>query len=56
MEYFSIKRRQNIRKHFLWNFPPSSVIVIGRFIVHPSAEGTGVDRMLMNAAITPAHK
>ncbi len=40
----------------LHNFPPSSVAVIGPLTVHPSAEGRGVDRMLMNAAITHAHK
>jgi predicted N-acetyltransferase YhbS len=38
------------------NFSPSSVAVIGPLTVYPSTEGRGVDRILMNAAITHAHK
>ena len=41
---------------FLNNFPLSSVAVIGPLTVHSFAEGRGIDRMLMNAAITHAHK
>jgi predicted N-acetyltransferase YhbS len=40
---------------FLHKFPPSPVAVIGPLTVHPSAEG-GVGRMLMDAALTQAHK
>src|SRR3954447_12599549 len=40
----------------LHNFPPSSVAVIGPLTFHPSVEGRGIDRMLMNAANTHAHK
>ena len=41
---------------FLHKFPPSPVAVIGPLTVHPSAEGGGVGRMLMDAALTQAHK
>jgi predicted N-acetyltransferase YhbS len=41
---------------FLNNLPPSSVAVIGPLTVHSFAEGRGIDRMLMNAAIIHAHK
>jgi ribosomal protein S18 acetylase RimI-like enzyme len=40
---------------FLHKFPPSPVAVIGPLTVHPSAEG-GVGRMLMDAALSQAHK
>jgi predicted N-acetyltransferase YhbS len=40
---------------FLHKFPHSPVAVIGPLTVHPSAEG-GVGRMLMDAALTQAHK
>src|SRR4028119_198258 len=33
---------------FLHRFPPSPVAVIGPLTVHPSAEGHGVGRMLMD--------
>ena len=41
---------------FLHEFPPSPVAAIGPLTVHPSEEGGGVGRVLMNAAITHAHK
>jgi predicted N-acetyltransferase YhbS len=41
---------------FLHKFPPSPVAVIGPLTVHPSAEGIGVGRMLMDAALTQARK
>ena len=41
---------------FLHKFPPSPVAVIGPLTVHPSAEGGGVGRILMDAAITQARK
>ena len=41
---------------FLHKFPPSPVAVIGPLTVHPSAEGGGVGRRLMDAAITRARK
>jgi len=41
---------------FLHEFPPSPVAVIGPLTVRPSAEGGGVGRMLMDAAITQARK
>jgi len=41
---------------FLHNFPSSSVAVIGPLTVYPSTEGRDIDRILMNAAITHAHK
>jgi GNAT superfamily N-acetyltransferase len=41
---------------FLHEFPPSPVAVIGPLTVHPSAEGGGVGKMLMDAALTQAHK
>src|SRR5919108_3133658 len=40
---------------FLHKFPPSPVAVIGPLTVHPSTEG-GVGRMLMDAALSQAHK
>jgi hypothetical protein len=40
---------------FLHKFPPSPVAVIGPLTVRPSAEG-GVGRMLMDAALSQAHK
>src|SRR5919198_5379876 len=40
---------------FLHKFPPSPIAVIGPLTVHPSAEG-GVGRILMDAALTQAHK
>ena len=39
---------------FLHKFPPSPVAAIGPLTVHPSEEGGGVGRVLMNAAITQA--
>jgi GNAT superfamily N-acetyltransferase len=39
---------------FLHEFPPSPVAVIGPLTVSPAAEGCGVGRMLMNAALTQA--
>ena len=41
---------------FLHKFPPSPVAAIGPLTVHPSVEGGGVGRMLMDAALTEAHK
>ena len=41
---------------FLHEFPPSPVAVIGPLTVHPSAEGGGAGKMLMDAALTQAHK
>jgi predicted N-acetyltransferase YhbS len=41
---------------FLHEFPPSPVAVIGPLTVHPSAEGGGVGKMLMDSALTQAHK
>ena len=41
---------------FLHRFPPSPVTVIGPLTVHPSAEGVGIGRNLMDAALTQAHK
>jgi GNAT superfamily N-acetyltransferase len=41
---------------FLHRFPPSPVAVIGPLTVHPFAEGGGIGRILMNAAITQARK
>src|ERR671915_1960693 len=41
---------------FLHEFPPSPVAAIGPLTVHPSGEGGGVGRVLMNAALTHAHK
>jgi predicted N-acetyltransferase YhbS len=41
---------------FLHEFPPSPVAAIGPLTVHPSEEGGGVGKVLMNAAITHAHK
>ena len=41
---------------FLHRFPPSPVAVIGPLTVHPSAEGVGIGRNLMDAALTQAHK
>jgi GNAT superfamily N-acetyltransferase len=41
---------------FLHKFPPSPVAVIGPLTVHPSAEGGGVGRMLMDAALTQAYE
>jgi predicted N-acetyltransferase YhbS len=40
---------------FVHKFPPSPLIAIGPLTVHPSAEG-GLGRILMDAAITQAHK
>jgi predicted N-acetyltransferase YhbS len=40
---------------FLHEFPPSPVAVIGPLTVHPSAEGGGAGKMLMDAALTQAH-
>ena len=41
---------------FLHSFPPSPVAVIGPLTVHPSAEGGGIGRKLMEAALTQANK
>ena len=41
---------------FLHRFPPSPAAVIGPLTVHPSAEGGGIGRKLMDAALTQAHK
>jgi GNAT superfamily N-acetyltransferase len=41
---------------FIHKFLPSPVAVIGPLTVHPSAEGSGVGKMLMDAAITHARK
>jgi GNAT superfamily N-acetyltransferase len=41
---------------FLHRFPPSSVAAIGPLTVHPSAEGIGVGRKLMDAALTQSRK
>jgi GNAT superfamily N-acetyltransferase len=41
---------------FLHYFPPSPVAVIGPLTVHPLAEGCGVGRMLMDAALSQARK
>jgi GNAT superfamily N-acetyltransferase len=41
---------------FLHEFPPSPVAVIGPLTVHPAAEGGGIGRMLMDAALTQANK
>jgi GNAT superfamily N-acetyltransferase len=41
---------------FLHRFPPSPVAVIGPLTVHPSAEGGGIGRKLMDAALAQALK
>jgi predicted N-acetyltransferase YhbS len=41
---------------FLHEFPPSPVAVIGPLTVHPSAEGGGIGRQLMDAALIQARK
>jgi predicted N-acetyltransferase YhbS len=41
---------------FLHKFPPSPVAVIGPLTIHPSAEGGGVGRILMDAALIEARK
>jgi predicted N-acetyltransferase YhbS len=41
---------------FLHEFPPSPVAVIGPLTVHPNAEGGGIGRQLMDAALVQAHK
>ena len=41
---------------FLHRFPPSPVAVIGPLTVHPSAEGGGVGKALMDAALAQARK
>ena len=41
---------------FLHEFPPSPVAVIGPLTVHPSAEGGGVGKMLIGAALSQACK
>ena len=41
---------------FLHEFPPSPVAVIGPLTVHPTAEGGGIGRILMDAALIQAHK
>ena len=41
---------------FLHEFPPSPVAVIGPLTVHPAAEGGGIGRTLMEAALTRASK
>lgn len=41
---------------FLHKFPPSPVAVIGPLTVHPSAEGGGVGKMLIGAALSQAFK
>ncbi len=41
---------------FLHKFPPSPVAVIGPLTVHPSSEGGGIGRMLMDSAIAQARK
>jgi predicted N-acetyltransferase YhbS len=41
---------------FLHEFPPSPVAVIGPLTIHPSVEGSGVGRVLMDAALARASK
>jgi predicted N-acetyltransferase YhbS len=41
---------------FLHKFSPSPVAVIGPLTVHPSTEGSGVGRVLMDAALAQATK
>ncbi|HEY7078334.1 MAG TPA: GNAT family N-acetyltransferase [Nitrososphaeraceae archaeon] len=41
---------------FLHKFPPSPVAVIGPLTVHPTAEGGGIGRKLMDAALIQAHR
>jgi|SRR3954449_6674615 predicted N-acetyltransferase YhbS len=41
---------------FIHKFPPSPVAVIGPLTVHPSAEGGGIGKRLMDAALIQAHK
>ena len=41
---------------FLHEFPPSPVAVIGPLTVHPTAEGGGIGRKLMDAALIQAHR
>jgi predicted N-acetyltransferase YhbS len=41
---------------FLHEFPPSPVAVIGPLTVHPTTEGSGIGRKLMDAALIQAHK
>lgn len=41
---------------FLHKFPPSPVAAIGLLTVQPSAEGCGVGRMLMHAALSQARR
>lgn len=41
---------------FLHKFPPSPVTVIGPLTVHPSAEGAGAGRMLMDSALSQARR
>jgi N-acetylglutamate synthase-like GNAT family acetyltransferase len=41
---------------FLHEFPPSPVAVIGPLTVHPTAEGGGIGRQLMDAALIQARK
>ena len=41
---------------FLYEFPPSPVAVIGPLTVHPTAEGGGIGRKLMDAALIQVHK
>ena len=48
--------RQDIRKHIHPQFSPSPVAVIGPLTVHPTAEGGGIGRKLMDAAIIQAHR
>lgn len=45
------RERKVLGSIFLHKFPPSPVAVIGPLTVHPSAEGGGIGRMLMDSAI-----
>jgi predicted N-acetyltransferase YhbS len=54
---FLAERQGNILGSiFLHKFPPSPVAVIGPLTVHPSAEGGGIGRILMDVALTQARK
>jgi predicted N-acetyltransferase YhbS len=47
---------QDLGSIFLHEFPPSPVAVIGPLTVHPAAEGGGIGRTLMEAALTQVSK
>ncbi len=53
-------RRKTTRQYtgsiFINKFSPSPVAVIGPLSVHPSSEGSGIGRLLMNAALNKAHE